>query len=165
MDAEETALEQHAYELARDHSLLLRQLVTIREAHDLTQGEVGLRMGGISQPAVARLERYDSNPTLATLRRYAFAVGADMETEVHCRFCANDHSRDVVDQFGWRRWPVVLQSLPMAPRYGSDLIFWTTDHAPGDEVVQTEPVHSRPTRFKLPWGRERRSVPRDRVDA
>lgn len=90
MPGAESDLEQFAYDLARDHSELLRNLVAIRRAH-ASQEEVGQRMGGISQPAVSLLERYDSNPTLATLRRYAHAVGANLVTQVECR-CGADHT-------------------------------------------------------------------------
>jgi transcriptional regulator with XRE-family HTH domain len=37
---------------------------------------------GVSQPTVAGFERYDANPTLSTLRRYALAIGARLETRV-----------------------------------------------------------------------------------
>lgn len=52
-------------------------LVDQRRKHKerLTQGVVAERMG-VSQSTVAELERYDSNPTLRTLQRYANAVEA-----------------------------------------------------------------------------------------
>lgn len=52
-------------------------LVDQRKKHKdrLTQAEIAERMG-VSQSTVAELERYDSNPTLRTLQRYANAVEA-----------------------------------------------------------------------------------------
>ena len=54
------------------------QLFALRRAHGLSQGVVAERMG-VSQSVIARLERYDSNPTLSTLRRYALAVEARLD--------------------------------------------------------------------------------------
>lgn len=68
-------LDARAQSLAANHGRLLRDLVALRRKHALSQAEVAARMG-ISQPAVAKLERADANPRLSTLRRYALAVGA-----------------------------------------------------------------------------------------
>lgn len=57
------------------------QLVALRKTHNLSQADVAERLG-ISQPAVAAFERYDSNPTLSTLRRYALAIEARLSFEV-----------------------------------------------------------------------------------
>lgn len=54
------------------------QLFALRREHGLSQEVVAERMG-VSQSVVARLERYDSNPTLSTLRRYALAVEARLD--------------------------------------------------------------------------------------
>lgn len=56
---------------------LLAQLVELRKSNGLTQLEVAARMG-VSQPTVAAFERYDANPRLSTIRRYALAVGAEI---------------------------------------------------------------------------------------
>ena len=56
----------------------------IREARrraGLTQGDLALRVG-TSQPAVARLERGNSSPTLATLERLIRAAGFDLRIEL-----------------------------------------------------------------------------------
>ena len=56
----------------------------IREARrraGLTQGDLALR-AGTSQPAVARLERENSSPTLATLERLIRAAGFDLRIEL-----------------------------------------------------------------------------------
>lgn len=54
-----------------------QDLVDQRKKHKsrLTQGEVAERVG-VAQSTVAELERYDSNPTLRTLQRYANAAEA-----------------------------------------------------------------------------------------
>ncbi len=52
--------------------------MAMRKNRGLTQEQVAERMG-VSQPAVAAFERYDANPTLATIRRYALAVHASIE--------------------------------------------------------------------------------------
>lgn len=54
------------------------ELFGLRIHHGLTQEQVAERMG-VSQSVVTRLERYDSNPTLSTLRRYALAVDARLD--------------------------------------------------------------------------------------
>jgi transcriptional regulator with XRE-family HTH domain len=79
-DTEET-VSRRAESLVQDHEHMLRALVAHRKKHHLSQDAVADRMG-VSQPTVAAFERYDSNPTLSTIRRYAVAVGARLSTEV-----------------------------------------------------------------------------------
>lgn len=74
-------IRRRAKLLAREQHKLMRELVEQRERHNLSQGEVGDRMG-MSQSAVSQFERYDSNPTLNSIRRYALAVGAVLEIDV-----------------------------------------------------------------------------------
>jgi transcriptional regulator with XRE-family HTH domain len=68
-------LEQQAMFLADADSDMRARLVELRKKSGLNQTEVGRRMG-ISQESVAAFERYDNDPKLSTLRRYALAVGA-----------------------------------------------------------------------------------------
>ena len=49
-------------------------LRTVRENASLTQAELARKLG-ISQQAVARAERWNSNPTVGFLRRWAVACG------------------------------------------------------------------------------------------
>ena len=49
-----------------------------REGARLTQNELAERVG-VTQQAVARAERWDANPTVAFLRRWAWACGKDVE--------------------------------------------------------------------------------------
>jgi transcriptional regulator with XRE-family HTH domain len=67
-----------SYKLARqltraDHQLLVR-LIQTRVDRGISQAEIARRMG-VSQPSVAAFERYDNDPKLSTIRRYAHALG------------------------------------------------------------------------------------------
>src|SRR5689334_16698136 len=55
-----------------------------RHAAGLTQAELAKR-SGLSQPAIARLESPDHNPTLDTLERVATALNADLLIDVRAR--------------------------------------------------------------------------------
>jgi DNA-binding XRE family transcriptional regulator len=61
--------------LVENDSELLRSLIRIRKDSGLKQIHVA-RLLGISQASVAAFERYDNDPKLSTIRRYAHAVGA-----------------------------------------------------------------------------------------
>ncbi|SMO49365.1 helix-turn-helix domain-containing protein [Propioniciclava tarda] len=67
--------------LADNDRALLRGLIQVRRARGFSQEAVGAIMG-ITQPSVASFEAHDSNPTLATIRRYAHAVGALIKHDV-----------------------------------------------------------------------------------
>lgn len=56
---------------------IARQLIALRIEHGLSQAELARRCG-VSQPAIARLERGEHEPRLATLRRIAHALDADL---------------------------------------------------------------------------------------
>lgn len=77
--------QQLALDLVESDQRLMRALVQLRRANGVTQEEVGRRMG-VTQPAVAALERADADPKLSTLRRYALALGAFVEHKVVQRF-------------------------------------------------------------------------------
>ena len=74
-------LDARADALFEDHTNMMRNLVQIRHKHNLKQSVVAERMG-VTQPSVSQFERYDANPTLDTVRRYAMAVGARVSTRV-----------------------------------------------------------------------------------
>jgi DNA-binding XRE family transcriptional regulator len=65
------------YEALEEEFALAGALIRARAAADMSQHDIARHMG-TSQPAVARLEGGKSNPSLATLRRYAAAVGAKL---------------------------------------------------------------------------------------
>lgn len=81
MDAGEKYLLECAEALVDSHDRLMRDLIAMRKKHQLSQDAVAERMG-VSQPTVAAFERYDANPQLSTIRRYALAVGASIEHHV-----------------------------------------------------------------------------------
>lgn len=74
-------IEARAEALVKSHRELLEHLIGLREANRLSQEQVAERMG-VSQSAVSQFERYDSNPKLSTVRRYALAVGARIHHQV-----------------------------------------------------------------------------------
>ena len=65
------------YNALEEEFALASALIRARAAADMSQQDIAVAMG-TSQPAVARLEGGKSNPSLATLRRYAAAVGAKL---------------------------------------------------------------------------------------
>lgn len=67
--------------LASEDRRMRAELIRLREAAHLTQAEIGALIG-VSQQAINKLERYDADPKLSTLRRYANAVGAIVEHHV-----------------------------------------------------------------------------------
>lgn len=67
--------------LAGEHRQMRATLIRLREEAGLTQAEVGALVG-VSQQAINKFERYDADPKLSTLRRYANAVGAIIEHRV-----------------------------------------------------------------------------------
>ncbi|MFC7430966.1 MULTISPECIES: helix-turn-helix domain-containing protein [unclassified Agrococcus] len=69
------AVQARSMMLAREHRELRQSLVQMRRDAGLTQKQLADRMG-ITQQAVQKFERYDADPRLSTLRRYANAVGA-----------------------------------------------------------------------------------------
>jgi ribosome-binding protein aMBF1 (putative translation factor) len=63
---------------AAERKQLLTELANARRALGATQTLVAARMG-TSASAVARLERGEINPTLATLQRFAAAIGKKLD--------------------------------------------------------------------------------------
>ena len=97
-------LESLADSLIQSHDVLLKALIAQRKRHHLTQETVAERMG-VSQPTVASFERYDANPTLSTIRRYALAVGASIRHEVEDACCAvSDEAFTAIVAPGTTRW-------------------------------------------------------------
>jgi transcriptional regulator with XRE-family HTH domain len=66
---------------------LLRDMLLARQAAGMSQGEVAEKMG-TKPPAVARLESAlgsgKHSPSIATLRKYADAVGCSLEIRLVC---------------------------------------------------------------------------------
>ena len=74
-------LERRADLLVDAKDRLLEDLVSFRKEHKLSQQTVAERMG-VSQPTVAAFERYDANPTVSSIIRYAMAVNALLDIKV-----------------------------------------------------------------------------------
>ena len=75
------SLERRADLLVDARDRLLEDLVRLRKEHKLSQQTVAERMG-VSQPTVAAFERYDANPTVSSIIRYAMAVNALLDIKV-----------------------------------------------------------------------------------
>src|SRR5450830_729752 len=69
-----TPSRRRAAALVEADEMLHAALIQARHEQGLTQQEVADRMG-VTQPTVAGFERYDNDPRLSTVRRYAHAVG------------------------------------------------------------------------------------------
>jgi DNA-binding XRE family transcriptional regulator len=65
------------YDALEEEFTLAGALIRARGAADMSQHDIAAYMG-TSQSAIARLEGGKSNPSLATLRRYAAAVGTKL---------------------------------------------------------------------------------------
>lgn len=106
MELTAAQLEELADTLVESDDQLLEHLVKLRKDHGLTQSDVAERMG-VSQPTVAAFERYDANPTLSTLRRYALAVGGSVRHVVDDYCCAFTNevfaTITVPSSSGWQR--------------------------------------------------------------
>jgi len=74
-----------AYDSMGAEFSLLRQMLRARETAGLSQAQVAARMG-TKAPAITRLESSLSSgkhsPSLTTLRRYAQAVGCDLQVKL-----------------------------------------------------------------------------------
>ena len=73
------SLERRADLLVDARDRLLEGLVRLRKEHKLSQQTVAERMG-VSQPTVAAFERYDANPTVSSIIRYAMAATVRVPT-------------------------------------------------------------------------------------
>ena len=74
-------LLDNAAQLVEQEREMMQALKILRKEKGLSQAVVAERMG-VTQPAVAAFESYDSNPTMASIRRYALAVGATITISV-----------------------------------------------------------------------------------
>ena len=67
-----------AYDALGDEYLLVRELLSARAKAGLTQEDVAASMG-TTKSAVSRLEAASHSPSVSTLKKYARAVGCDVE--------------------------------------------------------------------------------------
>lgn len=94
MKEQRDAILARARSLKRAQRGMMEDLIDLREAHGLSQHDLAQRMG-VSQSAVAQFERYDSNPTLASIQRYALAVEANLDIKVSS---GRERSHDFVSE-------------------------------------------------------------------
>jgi DNA-binding XRE family transcriptional regulator len=81
----EDELIEAATALAEADLRMRRALVEARRTAGMTQKDVAEALG-IKQASVAAFERYDNDPRLSTIRRYALAVGAGVAHDVTARY-------------------------------------------------------------------------------
>lgn len=93
-EEELTALAQ---KLAHDHHMLWHDLVQARREQGISQAQIAEFLG-ISQSAVAQFERYDNDPRMSTVRRYALAVGMALHTEASPAFGERDKTTKATDR-------------------------------------------------------------------
>jgi transcriptional regulator with XRE-family HTH domain len=101
----ETPSERRARILAANDGNLLEDLVELRRKLKITQQALADRMG-VKQATVASFERYDSDPKLSTLRRYAHAVGALVNHVVE------EDLGQYSDEKSWKVMSYSLSDLP-----------------------------------------------------
>ena len=88
-------------ESAGDYALV-RELIAARAAAGLTQEHVAASMG-TTKSAISRLEGFaGSSPSVSTLRRYAAAVGCELEIRLVPRQCIElpDNESDASEDTG-----------------------------------------------------------------
>lgn len=83
-DEIQSELKAHAMEILKEQREFIESLIKIREAKGLSQADVG-QLLGLSQSAVAQFEKYDSNPTMGSIRRYAMVFGASISMDAEPR--------------------------------------------------------------------------------
>lgn len=69
------AADRLSVDLARSENHLIRELIAVRQRRGLKPADVARTMG-VDRSAVTRFEAGGTNPTIATINRYAEAVGA-----------------------------------------------------------------------------------------
>lgn len=84
------AVRSRAKVLSREHRQMRAALVQLRRDAGLTQGDLA-KLLDVSQQAISKFERYDSDPKMSTVRRYANAVGALIDHRV-----VRDHGQSIV---------------------------------------------------------------------
>lgn len=70
-----SAADRLSVDLARSENHLIRELIAARQRRGLKPAEVARKMG-VDRSVVTRFESGGTNPTVATINRYAEAVGA-----------------------------------------------------------------------------------------
>jgi transcriptional regulator with XRE-family HTH domain len=87
--------QRRAITLEENDARFIQELIALRRRLGLTQQDVADRLG-VAQSTIAAFERYDNDPKLSTVRRYAHAVGALVHHAVE---------EDRGDVTGYEGWP------------------------------------------------------------
>jgi len=81
-----------AYEDLKEEYTLVREMLTARSKCGLTQEDVAILMG-TTKSAISRLESAGKHaPSLTTLKKYAHAVGCDLEIKLVPKSCPPKNS-------------------------------------------------------------------------
>lgn len=110
----ETETERLARLLADSDADLLEKLIRMREVAGLSQTQLAEKLG-VTQATISSFERYDNDPKLSTLRRYALGVGA-LVTHV-----VETNASDLAGVEGWAAQGVLqftTRKAYAAPRTG-----------------------------------------------
>jgi DNA-binding XRE family transcriptional regulator len=113
--------------LAREDRQMKADLIDLRQRAGLSQKDVA-DMLGISQQAINKLERYDSDPKMSTLRRYANAVGALVEHSVTPDLGQSEHLAVAARWKSVATLPQTAIVMPAAIRSGSTSAWAGTSH-------------------------------------
>lgn len=92
----------HELEDAEDVQRILDELVRHRKSSGLRQSDVAKRMK-VSQPRVSDFESESSDPRLATVQRYARAVGVRLRLKVEYPAAHVSFDRSRPRSYGWKR--------------------------------------------------------------
>lgn len=84
-----SAADRLSVDLARSENHLIRELIAVRQRRGLKPAEVARTMG-VDRSAVTRFESGGTNPTMATINRYAEAVGAMIRYTVETSAVSRD---------------------------------------------------------------------------
>jgi len=127
-------------DLARQQTKLIRELKAVRVSSEATVTEVATTMG-VDDAVVYRFEKGGTNPTLATVRRYALAVGAMLDLSAasvssHTKKTVQEAADSIVSEPAKHADFVIFHTLDAAPR-------WLTGR--GTEVADQPPA----TRWKV----------------
>lgn len=113
--------------LAREDRQMKADLIDMRQRAGLSQKAVA-DMLGISQQAVYKFERYDSDPKMSTLRRYANAVGALVEHSVTPDLGQSEHLAAAARWKSVATLPQTAITMPAAGRPASTARWAGTSH-------------------------------------
>lgn len=133
-----TKRDRLGIDLARQQTKLIRELKAVRVSSGATVAETAATMG-VDDAVVYRFEKGGTNPTLATVRRYALAVGAMLDLSAAS---VSDHTKKTVQK--------AADSIVRNSAKHADFIsFHTLEPAPG--WLTGRPCEVPEPRTVTPW--------------